>query len=48
MNVTIGMTPEMVEKIDDEAEERGWSRAKAVRYYIRTSEESPIENEAEE
>jgi hypothetical protein len=43
VNVTIGMTPEMLDTIDDVADERGWSRAKTVRHYIRKCEESPFE-----
>lgn len=47
LNVTIGMTPDMVDKIDAEADERGWSRAKTVRHFIRKCDESPIDEEDE-
>jgi metal-responsive CopG/Arc/MetJ family transcriptional regulator len=47
MNVTIGMDPDMVEELDDEAERRGWSRSKTVRYLLRECDESPLPLEDE-
>jgi len=43
VNVTVGMTPDMLATIDEEAESRGWSRAKTIRHFIRECEESPLE-----
>jgi len=43
VNVTVGMPPEMLEEIDDEAEARGWSRARTIRFYIEQADESPFE-----
>jgi hypothetical protein len=34
VNVTVAMTPEMLEDIDEEADARGWSRARTIRHFI--------------
>jgi hypothetical protein len=43
VNVTVAMTPEMLEDIDDEADARGWSRARTIRHFIEQADESPFE-----
>jgi len=43
VNVTIGMTPEMLNEIDEQAEKLGMSRAEYVRTAIRESSSTPFE-----
>lgn len=43
VNVTVGMTPEMLAKIDSHTEEFDMSRAEWIRHCIRQAEDSPFE-----
>ncbi|RYJ12760.1 CopG family transcriptional regulator [Halogeometricum borinquense] len=43
VNVTISMPPEMVEKIDEQANHHGMSRAEYVRHLAREAPSSPFE-----
>lgn len=45
VNVTVGMTPEMLDDIDDAADEAGVSRSQWIRERIREAETSPFEQE---
>jgi len=43
VNVTISMSPEMVQKATEQAEEHGMSRSEYLRHLIRQADDSPYE-----
>jgi hypothetical protein len=43
VNLTLGVTPEMAETIEDEAEKHGVSRNKYLRALVREAESSPFD-----
>jgi len=43
VNVTVGMSPEMLDKIDDEADKYGVSRARYIREAIRDADTTPFD-----
>jgi len=43
VNLTLGVTPEMAEEIEDEANSRGMSRNEYLRHLIRESPNSPFD-----
>jgi len=45
VNVTVGMTPEMLDDIDDAADKEGVSRAQWIRERIREADGSPFDQD---
>ncbi|MFC7131642.1 MULTISPECIES: CopG family transcriptional regulator [Salinibaculum] len=43
VNITVGMTPEMLEDVDREADNADMSRAEYIRHCIRQAEDSPFD-----
>jgi len=43
VNVTFGMTPNMLEEVDEEADKHNMSRAEYMRHCIRQANDSPFE-----
>lgn len=43
VNLTVGVSPELAEKIDRLAEQHGMSRAKLIRTILRNSSETPFD-----
>lgn len=43
VNVTVGMTPEMLDTVDEQAEKHDMSRARYIREAVREAESTPFE-----